>query len=172
MKKTKNVLTVAVMIVTAVLLASCGSSPSAKGGGVPSGIRDWIDKQGDGIVYGLGISEAENESDAQRQASNLARSDLAAKLEARVATISKDFLDLSEKNGEKSRIAKFQEGTKQLINATIERSNARLPEINSIGNTYIIIYVDAKKLDGDIIEVVDEVFGDLENELNEQLGKN
>jgi hypothetical protein len=173
MKMVKSVLLI--LVVLPLFFTSCASAPAR--GGMPAEIRDWVTKNGDVIMYGMGISEEKSESVALQQATDRARSDLAGNLSTDIADISKDFVSINSKdtNGTaaKQRLAKFEAGTKQIVEATIENARTVGPYVNGKRNTYIIKYLDQNAVDGlknDLASNAKDVFSDLENELNQMLG--
>jgi hypothetical protein len=170
MKKTKNVLAVAVITITAVLFGSCASSPR---GGVPPELSKWINQQGDTIIYGLGISTiTDNESDAYRQVVTLAQADLAGNLQTQVAAIAKDMAERQEGRGGAERIAKFEASTKQVVDKTVVAAKQYGPYTNKKGNTYIVKYIEKKGFNRDLSSYVNDVFAPTEKQLDEILGLN
>jgi hypothetical protein len=173
MKKACLMLSVFVVI----LWGSCATTSQTAGtsqvrGGMPGEMTSWINQHQDDVIYGVGISSIGDESDALREATALARSDLAGNVETDVATITADMVKRAEGRGETERIAKFEDATKQVINQTISYSKTYGPYVNNIGNTYIIKYIDKQGFRRDLSSYVDEAFKDVENDLDKILGLN
>jgi hypothetical protein len=161
--------------IAALLQIGCGSTPTASGGGsrsnVPPEITAWRNQHSADTYSGMGISSImDNESDAYLQATTLAREELAFNLESEIAGIAENYVKRAEGQGQSDRIAKFQNSTKQLANATVRNAKSYGPYINNNGATYIIVYLDKAGTQKDLSKYVDDVFAETENELNEMLG--
>jgi hypothetical protein len=171
MKKTRKVLLVAVITITAVLWVSCASGPSSGGGGgYPKEITDWLTENPD-ATYGLGISTITDDiSDAYRQATKQALGDLAQSIETKVAVVGGDAVKRSGKGEDQAKVSKFEDAAANTTGQVIAGAKNVGPYTDNKGNIYLIKYVANEDLAQALQPVVKEVFADtdakLENILN------
>ncbi|MDR1893242.1 MAG: hypothetical protein LBQ61_00945 [Spirochaetales bacterium] len=158
-------------VLTALLAAGCATQPAAPvRGGMPEEMTAWLNQNQANIIYGTGISELPNESDALRQATMLAREDLAGKLETTVAAVASDAVRQAEGRGETERIARFEDATKQVISNTIRNTQTYGPFVNGRGNTYVFVYVDKGATEQSLLDYVDTAFQGTDQQLDRILG--